>query len=373
MIPSLIISLLLVEIAFSFDIEVGVAGQLSTIASTVSALMALLMGILSVRYRHKSLLLAGVALLSITSLGCYLSPNFPLMLVVYAATGVSTAIVSPMSQALIGSLFSVQERPRIMGYLFAGMALSYVLGSPVINVLNDWRLAFVLFLFPLVLVSLALASIGIPAMTRHNPSHEPFFQGFKQVFQNKSAVACVIANILTIIAMRVFGFYSIPYYRQQFHVDKVLMSFLVSGSASIYAASSVICGRFVHRVGRKKLTVMGAMLIGILVFAFINVPDFWLSLIMFFSTAFIGGMRNTAYSSLALEQVTAYRGTMMSLSQFSSNLAGALGTGIGGLLLVLFDYGHMGYLGVLSIIAAVLFHVFTIDPTRTRAGVGVDS
>jgi predicted MFS family arabinose efflux permease len=273
------------------------------------------------------------------------------------------AMVSPMSQALIGSLFSVQERPKIIGYLFGGMALSYVLGSPVINVINDWRLAFILFLFPLALFSLFLAIVGIPSTSSRNPSRQRYLQGFKQVFQNKSATACVIANILTIMAMRVFGFYSIPFYRQQFLVDKTFMSFLVSGSASIYAASSVISGRFVNRFGRKRLTVIGAFLIGVLVFAFINVPSLWLSIILFFATGFIAGMRNTAYSSLALEQVPEFRGTMMSLSQFSSNLAGALGTGLGGLLLIAFDYGHMGYLGILSIIASLIFHVFTIDPT----------
>ena len=42
-IPQLITSLLLIEIAVSFDTEVGVAGQLGTTQSIVSAVMALLM------------------------------------------------------------------------------------------------------------------------------------------------------------------------------------------------------------------------------------------------------------------------------------------------------------------------------------------
>jgi predicted MFS family arabinose efflux permease len=74
-------------------------------------------------------------------------------------------------------------------------------------------------------------------------------------------------------------------------------------------------------------------------------------------------MRNAAYSSLALEQVPEFRGSMMSLSQLSQSVAGALGSGLGGLLLVAFDYGHVGFLGFSAIIASLLFHVFTIDPT----------
>ncbi|MEE8569776.1 MAG: MFS transporter [Candidatus Bathyarchaeia archaeon] len=90
-------------------------------------------------------------------IGCYLTPNFALLLVVFSLTGISMAMVQPMSQALIGNLFSIEERPKVIGYLMAGMALSYVIGSPVITVIDDWRLTFVLFLFPFTLLSIFLA------------------------------------------------------------------------------------------------------------------------------------------------------------------------------------------------------------------------
>lgn len=364
MIPGLIISLLLIEIAFSFDIDVGVAGQLQTTASIVSAVMALLMGVLSVKYRHKSLLLTGLAFLAVASLGCYLTPTFVLLLLVYSLTGISMAMIQPMSQALIGNLFSVQERPKVMGYLIGGMAVSYVIGSPVVTIIDDWRLAFILFLFPLVLFSIFLVIIGVPSTSSSNPSSQRYLQGFKDVSRNKSAIACVIANVLFYMANIVWGFYSIPFYRQQFSVDKVSMSLLVTASALIFIAGSVIGGRLVNRFGRKNLTVLGAFLSGVLYIAFINVPSFWLSLTLFFTGAFTGGMRNTAYNSLALEQVPEYRGTMMSLSDFSQKLAWAIGNSLCGLILITFDYGHMGALGILSIIASLIFHFFTTDPTK---------
>jgi predicted MFS family arabinose efflux permease len=364
MIPGLIISLLLIEIAFSFNVDVGIAGQLGTTMSIVSAIMALLMGVLSVRYRHKSLLIAGLACLAVSSLGCYITPNFILLLVVFSLTGISMAMVQPMSQALIGNLFSVEERPKVLGYLFAGMALSYVVGSPVITVIDDWRLAFALFLLPLVFLSLFLAIVGVTSTSSSNPSSQRYLHGFKEVLRNRSAIACIVANILSLMAMMVFGFYSIPFYRQQFLVDKTFMSLLVTSSSLIFMAGSMISGRLVNRFGRKKLTVLGAFLSGVLVFAFINVPSLWLSLFLLYSTGFTGSMRTTAYSSLALEQVPEFRGTMMSLSEFSTRLANALGMGIGGLILIVFDYGHLGFLGIAAIIASLIFHFFTTDPTQ---------
>jgi predicted MFS family arabinose efflux permease len=99
-IPPLISSLLLIEIAFSFNVEVGVAGQLGTTQSIASAIMALLMGVFSVRYQHKSLLLVGLVVLSIAALGCVIAPTFGLLLVAFAFTGISLVMVQPMSHAL---------------------------------------------------------------------------------------------------------------------------------------------------------------------------------------------------------------------------------------------------------------------------------
>ena len=70
-------ALLLIEIAVFFDIEVGVAGQLGTVASIVGAIMALLLGVLSVKYQHKILLLVGVIALGVAALGCARAYNTP--------------------------------------------------------------------------------------------------------------------------------------------------------------------------------------------------------------------------------------------------------------------------------------------------------
>jgi predicted MFS family arabinose efflux permease len=283
--------------------------------------------------------------------------------VVFAGTGISLALVQPMSRALIGQLFSMRERPQVIGYLNAGGALSFVIGSQVLNVLDDWRLTFSLFLFPLTLVSFVLALKGIPSASNETPSNQRFFRGLRAVVRTRSAVACVIANVLFIMAFRVISFYEIPFLRQQFFVDKGMTSFIVSGVALVFMAGSVLGGQLVNRFGRKPLTVGGSATIGVLVLAFVNVPSLWMSLVLYYIAGFTSSIRNAAYGSLAIEQVPRYRGTMMSLSLFASHLAQALGNGLGGLLLILFDYQFMGVLGIAAFIAAVVFHVFTIDPT----------
>jgi predicted MFS family arabinose efflux permease len=91
----------------------------------------------------------------------------------------------------------------------------------------------------------------------------------------------------------------------------------------------------------------------VLTVAYINVPSLWLSLFFLIIATFTISVKNTGYDSLALEQVPAYRSMMMSLSQFSSNVAMALGNGLGGLILVALDYRHMGVLGITAIICSL--------------------
>jgi predicted MFS family arabinose efflux permease len=362
-IPQLVISLLLVEIALSFNVEVGIAGQLGTTQSIASAIMALLMGVLSVKFRHKSLLLVGMASASVAALGCYVSPSFVLLLAMIAVTGISIAMMRPMSQALTGNLFTVQERPKVIGYLTAGGAISYIIGPPIIAALTEWRLAFLFFMFPLSLLGLGFAFMGIPSTSRSTSSTQHFFQGFQAVFQHKSAIACVVANVLFTIAFKVVNFYGIPFYRQVFAVDATTMSLIISGATVGYVISSVLGGRLVNRFGRKPITVLSVLSTGVLTVAFLNVPSLWLSLGLWFMSGITTGIGYAAYNSLALEQVPGYRGTMMSLSEFSFNFATAVSNGVGGVILIAFDYGTMGGLGITAIIAAIIFHVFTIDPT----------
>ena len=74
----------------------------------------------------------------------------------------------------------------------------------------------------------------------------------------------------------------------------------------------------------------------------------------------------TAFSSLTLEQVPRFRGTMMSITLAAMNTGGTLGAGVGGLALILYDYEFMGVsLGGMGLVGAAIFHLLVKDPTKT--------
>ena len=120
--PSLVVSLLLVDIATSFDVQVGVAGQIRTTSGILSIIFALLMGVLSMRYSHKWLLAWGLILYIVSAVTSYFSTSLLMLLVFFALSGVATSMVTPMINTLIGRLVPPGKRVDVMGWTVAGLS-----------------------------------------------------------------------------------------------------------------------------------------------------------------------------------------------------------------------------------------------------------
>ena len=124
-------ALLLVDIGNTFSTSVGLAGQINTAYAIAAVAFALLMSLLSVKFRHKSLLLAGVLLMTVSVLGCYFAQDFTSLLVFYSISGAGYAIVNPMTFALVGEHLHLEKRASAIGWVVAGGALVYVVGAPI--------------------------------------------------------------------------------------------------------------------------------------------------------------------------------------------------------------------------------------------------
>lgn len=362
-IPQLVTSLLLVEIAASFGVDVGVAGQLRTGSFITSIALALLVSALSVRFRLKSLLVAGIATMMVSALGCFLAPSFVLLLAAYALSGMSTAIMRPMTSALVGRLFSVDQRPTVLGYLSVGGSSAYLLGSVLMGVIVDWRLSFMLLVFPLALISMVLVVRGIPSFSQ-STERADIVQAFMHVFRNRSALACLVGNVLAFVSWSIFLSYSASFYRQRFSLDTAFVSFAFVGTSMMYIVGGILTGRLVQRYGRKRLPVIFAVLHGLSLLGFMSVSQLWLSMVLWSVSAFSNAVRFSAYNSLVIEQVPAYQGTVMALSQVSADLGSVIGTGIGGMILLFSDYSTLAQLGLVSVVAGLVFYFFTSDPVN---------
>jgi len=371
--PGILTGLLLVDIGLTFGCSVGVVGQIRTICSIVAVFFALLMGILSVRFKHKSLLMMGLLLVSISALACSFASNFNAMLLSYSISGLGMAMVMPMAFASVGEHFALETRPNAIGWIMTGAAVSYLVGSPIIGLIDSyggWRLAFLGYALPVSLLALLLAAKGLPTVVRGPQaamSQGSYFEGFKGVFSNRSADACLIGSALVSATYQAVLVYSASFYRQRFLVSTGLASIFVLGGALFFTLGAMVSGRFVKKIGRKPLTVLTSFLGGVFIVSYTSFPNLWLSLAARFLGGLFIGMTSTAANSLTLEQTPEFRGTMMSMNAAAGNMGSTLGAGVGGLALLVFDYEGMALsLGVMGIAAAIMFQLLTVDPTKTE-------
>jgi predicted MFS family arabinose efflux permease len=367
--PLIITGLLLIDIGLTFGYPVGVVGQMRTVASVMSVIIALLMGVLSIRFKHKTMFLTGLLLLSFSALGCYLSQNFQMMLLLYSLTGIGTSMITPMANTIIGEYFPLERRSTAVGWNQAGTSISFLVCSPLVSYvagLGGWRTTFLAVYLPVSLVAFAISFIGVPG-TSHDIIQESdkigYTNGLKKVFTSRSAVACLMGAMMAMASWSANLTYTMSFFRQSFSMATVLASILLSAMALSKTLGHLISGGLINKLGRKKFMVVSLILLGVSTFIYMNVGFIWLSMVIACLCCMVAGFMMSSMTSLNIEQVPEYRSSMMSLSVASQRIGGTLGTGLGGLILLLHGYGALGaILGLLGLLSAVVYYLFVEDP-----------
>jgi DHA1 family inner membrane transport protein len=377
---NIVTSLLLIEIGTSFGVSVGIAGHIRTLSYIVAIVSSLLLGALSIRFDHKKLLLIGLFSSTLSALGSGFSLNFGMMFLSYSLNGVGMAMVLPMVFSLIAEYFSEEKRPSVIGLFITSQGFSNVIGSPIVGYISEnwgWRLTFLRggggrralgYIFPVALLSLVLTIRMIPSTssTGGDTLRVSVFSGFREVFSNRSAVACLIGFTFSTMAFQALVTYGASFYRQRFLLSMGYATLFYIAAPLFFMSGSFFGGRLVNRVGRKTLTVASALIAGVFTVFFSNVPFMAVSMVLAMAVALFNGVRNVAANNLTLEQLPKLRGLMMSLFSAADNLGMAFGSGIGGYTLFLYGYGALGIsLGAMGIISALLFHFLTRDPIMT--------
>ena len=180
-------------------------------------------------------------------------------------------------------------------------------------------------------------------------------------------MACLIGVVIARASWQGLAYYSVSYYRSSFLMPTRWAAVLFSGLALSFTSGSLLSGRIVNRYGRKRLTIIGVILMGSLTALFTNVSLFWISLALTMTGSFFGGIRLAATSSLSLEQVPGFRGPMMSLNTAAVNIGASFGAFIGGMMLLWYGWNMLGIvLGLTGFLAAIVYLFFTVDPIKTR-------
>lgn len=360
--PIMLISLFITDMAQLFGVEVGIIAIARSAAEIGSVVMGILLAGLSVRYRQRSLLLLGIGITCVATLTLGVVAVFPLFLATFAFLGVSRVTIRSMSQSLVGELFPTTERPKITGYLVIGETGAYLIGSAISLFVPNFQAISLFFLCPLAIVVILLVMKRMPStpLVQRNP-----LTAFREVFRSRSATMMLLSHGLFVfsVANCILTFF-MPLYLQKFHADRTFVTMVYMMVCVMLAGVGLVSGRVINRFGRKPIVVVSSIA-GVLFCALMMLsPLFEVSLLGWIVSCVNIGLYLASSNSYALEQLPAYRGTMMSLNLTVQFIAQGIGSSVGGLILMGYGFDGLGLASLIGFAAGPLFQFFTIDPTR---------
>lgn len=358
--PVVVLSLLLIDIAESLDVPVGVLGQISSFSSFASIIVAIVMGVLAVKYSHKMLLCVGLCLMSISIVGTSLAYDFTSILVLYSLSGIGYSMVQPMTNTFIGDIYPVEGRTQVIGRMIAVRSVISFFAPLVTGFIvarSNWRIGFASYNLSLTLISLILVWTAIPRDKVHSVSGVDQLEGIKAVLGNHSASAYLFASALAFTPFMAISVFNGSYLRQHFMLSVEASSRLLPIVAIAVTPGLLLSNRLVERFGLKRV-VYGSTLLSSAAFLVYFSAGLDLIPSIVFSTlgSFLTGVWLATSGALGLLQERTYRGSMMSLSTASSSLGGVLGALVGGFTLVRWGYLGLGAVtSCLGVVAALIY------------------
>ena len=365
----ILMGFILADIALTYNTTVGIAGQIVTVASISGMLVSPFLAALSTKYKPRTLLLTGIALITISAIGCSYAPNYISMLIFYSLSGLGASIVTPMILTIIGEKIPEEKQSGIIGLIMASTPmLSTVAGLTIAFVLSrGWQTAFQVYVSPIILLSLIVAYFVLPKTSSSESlqtGKTGIREGFRQIASHRSALACLLGTTFSMIAWGGIIWYIVSFYQQTYGVSTATVGIIWSANTSIYVIGSLFCGRIIPKIGIKRMTSISSLFIGLSIAFFTNIPNYYLAIGFGLLMPLFASFWSASSNALSLRQVPEYRGAMMSLNSGSSLLGRALGSAIGGFSLNFGGYSLMGYvMGVFGVLAFLAVSILVSDPS----------
>jgi predicted MFS family arabinose efflux permease len=255
---SFVMAGVLPQIAQSFRVPIGAAGQMTTVYAITYALMAPTVAAVAARVPRRTLLLSSLATFVFANLATALSPTFGWALATRVLAGLAASMFAPTATGAAATMVAPQKRGFALSVVITGLTASTALGSPlgaVIGGLGDWRLTMVF-----VSILAALSLIGVFALLTHIPLPPKVTLAQRVAPIRDPRVAL---TLLTGLIYQTGHFISYTYFTVVF--DRVLNhnAVLVGGLLVLWGlsgtASNLIAGRLSDSIGNRK--VIAGMLV----------------------------------------------------------------------------------------------------------------
>ena len=308
-------------------VSLSIAGYLG-----ITAVLQLVIGPMSDRFGRRPVVLYGLTIFILASLGCMLASNIWVFLIFRVMQG---AIISGgvLSYAIIRDSATEQEAASQMGYVSMAMAVAPMVGPMVGGILDElfgWRSSFLFFtVVGLVVFVLCWIDLG---ETNKDPS-ETFAKQFKdypELFRSRGYWGYSLCISFSVGAFYIF-ISGVPLVAETFlALSPTAVGFYIGTITAGFALGSFLSGRYSKRYPLTTMMLAGriaacvGLIAGLTLFlvGFVNVFS------LFGATVFVGlgnGLTSPSASAGALSVRPRLAGS-------ASGLTGALTVGTGAIL-----------------------------------------
>lgn len=358
-----VVSPILPAVAENLNINIAKSGLLITAYMIPFGIFQIIFGPLADRYGKKQVITFSIIMFTIATGLCALGSSLTNLAIYRGLTGIFAASVMPISLALIGDIFPMEERQQaigtFMGISFLGQGLSMAIGGTIAYFLN-WRGVFIAYallsLIPTILLVLNYKKLP----SEKNPKSEILKPYIRLLSNSKSLFTYLIVLLEGMFIVGSFSytgsFIAKVYNYNYFSIGMILTAF---GIMSVIGGR--LSGKLANKLGQKKVLSLGlisASIADMIIFYFgsniylliLGVALLGLGFILTHSTLLT---RATGFAQKA-------RGAAMSLVAFCFMGGGGVGTAIGGKIIEAYSFNSLFIIYGVALLVTLIFSFMLI-------------
>ncbi len=312
------------------------------------------------RFDRKKILIWVYIGFAISTMGCALSPTYPVLLMARVLSGVFGGLTSALILAVIGDVIPDARRGRAMGLVMAAFSVASVLGVPMglfLASLSDWHTPFYI-LTGLSILSLGMIVRFIPNITGHlihGVTRPHPIDVIRRVTGNANQMRAITLSVMMMFGQFMIIPFLSPYTVANVGFTEIQLTYIYMAGGAFTIFTSPWVGRLSDKHGKLKIFTLFMLLNLIPIAVMTNLGVTPIPLVLLISTMFFVTSNGRYVPVAAIITGTARpenRGSFLSFNSAVQQLATGCASLLAGLIIYeneagqLMNYDLVGYIAI---------------------------
>lgn len=330
-----VVSPILPSIAGDIGVDVARTALIITAYMIPFGLFQLIFGYLADRFGKRQVISFSMVVFTVATALCSLATGLTDLTLYRALTGIFAASIMPISMALIGDIFPMQERHAaigtFMGIAMLGQGASMLLGGSIAYFFN-WRGVFAVYAVISIIVTVLLLTIGkkIPSTKGRALKKDEIIKPYVEVLSKPRHLSIYLMVIFEgFFLAGIFSFLG-AFIKMTYGFNNFLIGVIMTLFGVMAVAGSRLSGKAVPKFGRKKTIALGLALTVASALIFAALGNIFVVFIIGIGLFGFGQMfAHSTFLTIATGFSEKWRGVAMSFMPFCMMGGGGLGTALG--------------------------------------------